>query len=94
MNKEYEAIRKELSLSIVNRIKHSGMKGKLAERIARNMLAGASNLALIQGDKDLAREIHASFSDVVEYGLQKVFTWAGEPMPVEDGSSVITKEAA
>lgn len=86
------ALRKELSKTIVHRITTFDLTGKTAEKVAKNMILGASNLALLQGDKELGQYLHSLFTDIVEFNYKLVYKWAELPVPakVETGD----KEAA
>lgn len=83
---------KQLAEAAVHRITNTGVKGKIAEKVARNMFMGASTLALIQEDAPLGRELHTCFTDIVEQGLKQVYKWAGVAMP--EGEHAETREAA
>lgn len=74
--------RKALAEAAVSRITNTGAQGKTAEKMARNMFIGASNMALIIGDKELAHDIHSAFTDIVEQGLKKLYAMAEIDMPV------------
>lgn len=85
-------LKKEMADAIIHRITNTGVKGKIAEKTARNMLMGASCFAISQDDTGNARLLHSCFTDVVEHGLKQVYKWAGVAMP--EGEHTITQEAA
>lgn len=93
MSEKYKEARKELATAILHRIENLGIEGKAADKVARNMLIGASSLALIQNEKDLVHYLHSSFTDLVEFGMKLVYKWANVTIPVEEEEET-TKEAA
>jgi hypothetical protein len=91
-NKQKEHLRTELAKAILHRITSFDLAGKAAEKVAKNMILGASNYALINEEKEEGQFLHSMFTDVVEFGIRLIYKWAGEPMPVKE--SLEEKEAA
>lgn len=86
--------KKEMAQAIIHRITNSGMSGKIAEKCARHMFLGASNMALQLDNPDVAHVMHTCFTDVVENGIKKIYTWAETTMPSPRKPVTSDKKAA
>lgn len=69
--------RNALAVAIVERCNMLEVPRKTANTIAKNYFLGASKLAHIQGNEELAATLKESASQITEVGVKVVYKWAG-----------------